>query len=207
MSYISGLKGFTGQSGDAILVVKIFVPPPTAPVSEVTGWCRDRDEIAPCREFYKCKSPPLKSTDVRTRKPCRALASPSRRRRATSPTASRQRWGSPCSPPATRPTSSIPRSARRCHADLGTRADAQRRRGAGVCGDENRIGGSSFSKLDGLIYFPSETVYIDGNMSPDMQCTRFIARRLVFAGHVYIGEKCDGLDKVTFAVTEVRLIN
>jgi hypothetical protein len=73
-------------------------------------------------------------------------------------------------------------------------------------GDENRLGGSSFSKLNGLIYFPSETVYVDGNMSPDLQCTRFIARRLVFAGHVYIGEKCDGLDKVTFAVTEVRLI-
>ena len=74
-------------------------------------------------------------------------------------------------------------------------------------GDENRIGGSSFSKLTGLVYFPSETVYIDGNMTPDVQCSRFIARRLVFAGHVYIGENCDGLDKVTFAVTEVRLVS
>jgi hypothetical protein len=74
-------------------------------------------------------------------------------------------------------------------------------------GDENRIGGSSFSKLNGLIYFPSETIYIDGNMSPDVQCTRFVARRLVFAGHVFIGENCDGLDKVTFAATEVRLLS
>jgi hypothetical protein len=74
-------------------------------------------------------------------------------------------------------------------------------------GDENRLGGSSFSRLNGLIYFPSETVYVDGNMSADLQCTRFIARRLVFAGHVYIGETCDGLDKVTFAATEVRLID
>ena len=74
-------------------------------------------------------------------------------------------------------------------------------------GEENRLGGNSFSKLDGLIYFPSETVYVDGNMHPDVQCSRFIARRLVFAGQVYIGEKCDGLDKVTFAVTEVRLIS
>lgn len=73
-------------------------------------------------------------------------------------------------------------------------------------GEENRLGGNSFSKLDGLIYFPSETIYVDGNMHPDIQCSRFIARRLVFAGQVYIGEKCDGLDKVTFAVTEVRLI-
>ncbi|HWI88969.1 MAG TPA: pilus assembly protein TadG-related protein [Sphingomicrobium sp.] len=73
-------------------------------------------------------------------------------------------------------------------------------------GGENRLGGSSFSKLNGLIYFPSQTVYVDGNMHPDIQCTRFIARRLVFAGQVYIGESCDGLDKVTFAVTEVRLV-
>lgn len=73
-------------------------------------------------------------------------------------------------------------------------------------GNENRLGGSSFSKLSGLIYFPSQTVYVDGNMRPDIQCTRFIARRLVFAGQVYIGESCDGLDKVTFAVTEVRLV-
>jgi hypothetical protein len=43
-------------------------------------------------------------------------------------------------------------------------------------------------------------------MRPDMQCTRFIARRIVFAGQVYIGKSCDGLDNVTFAVTEVRLI-
>jgi hypothetical protein len=77
---------------------------------------------------------------------------------------------------------------------------------ADLPGDENRLGGSSFSKLNGLIYFPSQTVYIDGNMGPDMQCTRFIARRLVFAGHVYIAENCDGLDAVTFAATEVRLI-
>jgi Putative Flp pilus-assembly TadE/G-like len=78
---------------------------------------------------------------------------------------------------------------------------------ADLPGDENRLGGSSFSKLSGLIYFPSQTVYIDGNMRPDVQCTRFIARRLVFAGHVYIAEDCDGLDKVTFAATEVRLIS
>lgn len=73
-------------------------------------------------------------------------------------------------------------------------------------GGENRVGGSSFSKLKGMIYFPSQTVYVDGNMSPDVQCSRFIARRLVFAGHVYIGDSCDGLDNVTFAATEVRLI-
>lgn len=73
-------------------------------------------------------------------------------------------------------------------------------------GQENRLGGNSFSKLEGLIYFPSETVYVDGNNAPDVTCSRFVARRLVFAGRVYIGQSCDGLDKVTFAATEVRLI-
>ncbi|GAA3893405.1 pilus assembly protein [Sphingomonas limnosediminicola] len=74
-------------------------------------------------------------------------------------------------------------------------------------GDENHIGGGSFTELEGLIYFPSETVYVDGNMSPNLQCTRFIARRLIFAGTVYVSKSCDGLDKVTFMATEVRLLS
>jgi len=73
-------------------------------------------------------------------------------------------------------------------------------------GDENRIGGSSFSSLSGLLYFPSETLYLDGNMSADLQCTRLLAKRLVFAGRVYISKKCDGLGRMTFAASEVRLI-
>jgi Flp pilus assembly protein TadG len=74
-------------------------------------------------------------------------------------------------------------------------------------GDENRIGGSSFSKLNGLLYFPSETLYLDGNMNADLQCTRMLAKRLVFAGRVYISRKCDGLDKMIFEGTEVRLLS
>ncbi len=78
---------------------------------------------------------------------------------------------------------------------------------ADLPGDENRIGGGSFTKLNGLIYFPGETVYVDANMNPDVQCTRFVAKRLVFAGRVYINSKCDGLDKMTFEATEVRLVS
>lgn len=76
-----------------------------------------------------------------------------------------------------------------------------------LAGDENRIGGNSFSNLEGLMYFPSQTIYVDGNMGADVTCTRFVARRLVFSGRVYIGKSCDGLDKVTFAATEVRLVD
>jgi hypothetical protein len=75
-------------------------------------------------------------------------------------------------------------------------------------GDENRVGGSSFSSLKGILYFPSETLYLDGNMSPDLQCARLLAKRLVFAGRVYISKKCDSAGgKTTFEGTEVRLIS
>jgi hypothetical protein len=97
-------------------------------------------------------------------------------------------------------------SATREGPDAGILFYQDRHAAADLPGDENRLGGSSFSKLSGLMYFPSQTVYVDGNMRPDVQCSRFVARRLVFAGHVYIAENCDGLDKVTFAATEVRLI-
>lgn len=73
-------------------------------------------------------------------------------------------------------------------------------------GGENRVGGGSLTKLSGLLYFPSETLYLDGNMSPDLQCTRLLAKRLVFAGRVYISKKCDDLGRMIFAGSEVRLI-
>jgi Flp pilus assembly protein TadG len=73
-------------------------------------------------------------------------------------------------------------------------------------GDENRVGGGSFSSLKGLLYFPSETLYLDGNAGADLQCTRLLAKRLVFAGRVYISKSCDGLGRLTFAASEVRLI-
>jgi hypothetical protein len=97
-------------------------------------------------------------------------------------------------------------SATREGPDAGILFYQDRHAATDLPGNENRIGGSSFSKLNGLIYFPSQSVYVDGNMRPDVQCTRFVARRLIFAGQVYIGESCDGLDKVTFAATEVRLV-
>jgi hypothetical protein len=75
-----------------------------------------------------------------------------------------------------------------------------------IPGEENRIGGNSFSRFNGLLYFPSETVYLNGRMNPDFGCARMVARRLIFDGRVYIAKDCSGLDRVTFAATEVRLI-
>jgi hypothetical protein len=76
-----------------------------------------------------------------------------------------------------------------------------------IPGQENRIAGNSFSELNGLLYFPSETIYLDGRMNPDLGCARMVARRLVFDGRVYIAKNCSGLDRVTFAATEVKLID
>jgi hypothetical protein len=79
-------------------------------------------------------------------------------------------------------------------------ADGDRDRG------ENLIGGSSFSKLSGLIYFPSEALRIDGQMGPDIQCARFIGRRLIFQGRVLIAKGCSGSKVMNFRGTEVRLV-
>jgi hypothetical protein len=72
---------------------------------------------------------------------------------------------------------------------------------------DNIISGSSFSKLSGLIYFPSETLRVDAQMVPDIQCARFIGRRLVFAGRVLLAKGCSGSGVINFRGTEVRLVS
>lgn len=83
----------------------------------------------------------------------------------------------------------------------------QDRRSAGARDEtENIIGGNSFSELKGLLYFPSETLRIDANNSPDIQCSRFIGRRLIFQGRVLIASGCSGANVMNFRGTEVRLV-
>jgi hypothetical protein len=71
---------------------------------------------------------------------------------------------------------------------------------------DNIIAGSSFSKLEGLIYFPSETLRVDAQMAPDIQCARFIGRRLVFEGRVLIAKSCSASKVMNFRGTDVRLV-
>lgn len=71
---------------------------------------------------------------------------------------------------------------------------------------DNIIGGSSFSKLDGLLYFPSETLRIDAQMAPDVRCARFIGRKLIFQGRVLIAKACSASNVMNFRGTEVRLV-
>lgn len=83
----------------------------------------------------------------------------------------------------------------------------QDRRSAGAHDEiENVIGGNSFSELKGLIYFPSETLRIDGSNTPDIQCVRFIGRRLIIQGRVMIAKGCSDSGVVNFRGTEVRLV-
>jgi hypothetical protein len=73
-------------------------------------------------------------------------------------------------------------------------------------GAENIIGGNSFSQLKGLVYLPAETVRIDGENSPDIQCARFVGRRLIFQGRVVIADGCSSANIMNFRGTEVKLV-
>lgn len=81
-----------------------------------------------------------------------------------------------------------------------------RRAGSDIAGLENRIGGSSFSKFEGLIYFPSDTVRIDARNAPDLECARLIGKRLIIDGRLLIAKGCNASGKMNFAGSEVRLI-
>jgi Flp pilus assembly protein TadG len=83
----------------------------------------------------------------------------------------------------------------------------QDRRSAGAHdGIENVIGGNGFSELKGLIYIPSETLRIDADRAPNVQCARFIGRRLVIQGRVLIAKGCSDSNVMNFRGTEVRLV-
>jgi hypothetical protein len=83
----------------------------------------------------------------------------------------------------------------------------QDRRAAGAHdGIENIVGGNGFSELKGLIYFPAETLRVDASKTPDVQCSRFIGRRVIFEGRVLISKGCSGSSVMNFRGTEVRLV-
>lgn len=81
------------------------------------------------------------------------------------------------------------------------------RAGTEVIGEESRIGGGSFSKLDGIIYMPSQAIRIDGRGGVDLRCSRLMGRALIIEGRVVIGKDCLGIDRMKIAGTEVRLLN
>jgi hypothetical protein len=81
------------------------------------------------------------------------------------------------------------------------------RAGREVPGEENRIGGNDFSKIDGIIYMPAQAIRIDGQGGANMSCSRLLGRALIIEGRVVIGKDCLGLDQMRIAGTEVRLVS
>jgi len=71
---------------------------------------------------------------------------------------------------------------------------------------ENIIGGNSFSELKGLVYLPAEALRIDAENSPDIQCARFVGKRLIFQGRVIIASGCSSANVMNFRGTEVKLV-
>ena len=71
---------------------------------------------------------------------------------------------------------------------------------------ENVIAGNSFSKFKGLVYLPAEILRVDGEFSPDVQCARFVGKRLIFKGRILIAKGCSDNNIINFKGTDVRLI-
>lgn len=82
-----------------------------------------------------------------------------------------------------------------------------RRAPAEAEGEENVIAGNSDSKLDGILYFPAQSLRIDGSGSPDLKCARLIGRKLILGGHVLIAKGCSADNsKLKLAGAEVVLV-
>ena len=73
-------------------------------------------------------------------------------------------------------------------------------------GIENVIGGNSFSQLKGLVYLPAETLRVDGRWTPDVQCARFVGKRLILQGRLMIAKDCDSNGVIKLRLTDVKLV-
>ncbi len=83
-----------------------------------------------------------------------------------------------------------------------------RRAAPEVKGEENIIAGNANSKLDGILYFPSQTLRLDGSASPDMKCARLIGRKLILQGHILITQGCTAdKGKLKLSGAEVKLVS
>lgn len=105
------------------------------------------------------------------------------------------------------PKGTVKLSAPAGGADPGLLLYQDPRAGREVLGQESRIGGSGFSKLDGIIYMPSQAIRVDGRGGVDLRCSRMMGRALIIEGRVVIGKDCLGIDQMKIAGTEIRLVD
>lgn len=74
--------------------------------------------------------------------------------------------------------------------------------------DENILSGNSKSKIEGVVYFPSQSVKVSGTGSSNFNCARIIGRRLIFDGRVMIAKGCStDTGKIALTGAEVRLVD
>ncbi len=84
----------------------------------------------------------------------------------------------------------------------------QDRRAAPESADQmNLISGGPMSKLEGAVYFPSQSVKVVGNGSSNFNCARIIGRHLIFDGEIFIAKSCSTeTGGITLKGSEVRLV-
>lgn len=74
-------------------------------------------------------------------------------------------------------------------------------------GEENMIAANSRSKIDGILYFPAQSLKLDGTASPDFGCARIIGRKLILQGRLVIAKGCStDTGNIVLKGAEVRLI-
>lgn len=85
----------------------------------------------------------------------------------------------------------------------------QDRRAAPEAADQiNLIAGGPMSKLEGAVYFPSQSVKVTGNGSASFNCARIIGRHLIFDGEIFIAKSCStDTGGITLKGSEVRLVD
>lgn len=104
------------------------------------------------------------------------------------------------------PKGTVKLSAPANGADPGLLIYQDPRAGREVIGQESRLGGNGFSKLDGIVYMPAQAIRIDGRGGANLRCSRMMGRALIIEGRVVIGKDCLGIDQMKIAGTEVRLV-
>lgn len=71
----------------------------------------------------------------------------------------------------------------------------------------NMVAANSRSKIEGTLYFPAQSLTINGESSPDFGCARMIGRKLVLKGRLVIAKGCStDSGAILLKGAEVRLI-
>ena len=82
-----------------------------------------------------------------------------------------------------------------------------RRAGPDSADETNIISGGPMSKLEGAVYFPSQSLKVVGNGSSNFNCARIIGRHLIFEGEIFIAKSCStDTGGIGLKGSEVRLV-